>query len=323
LVAVRVLEFADAADARGAVATIGVFDGVHLGHQDIVTRVVERARRDSLAATVVTFHPHPAVVLDAARAPRQIETFERRLARLSELGVEQVSVVRFDERASLESAEDFVDRLLIGALGTRAVVVGEDFRFGHRRGGSVELLRSRGLAVDAVAPIGRDGRYSSTEARRLVRTGDLDGALGVLGHRVVLAGRVVRGDGRGAELGYPTANLELAEGMLRPGDGVYAAAARLSDGRWFAAATSIGRRPQFYVAGETLIEAHLVDFDGDLYERDLELVLLARLRGEQRFESVDELVAQIEVDTQNTVSLYGSLPEHGDSLLEFTSGQRR
>jgi len=322
---VRVIgEFHEGADARGAVVTVGVFDGVHRGHQAVVSRAIERARASDLAATVVTFYPHPVAVVEPAKAPLMIEGIERRLERLGELGVDQVRVVRFDHATALEPAGEFVDRLLIGELGARLVVVGEDFRFGHGREGDVGLLSAHGLNVEALDAVGEGGRYSSTGVRHAVSRGDLAEAERVLGHRVCVRGEVVHGDGRGgSELGYPTLNLELGEGMLAPGDGVYAGAARLGDGRWFAAATSMGTRPQFYEGASRSLEVHLVGFDGDLYGQFVDLVLIERLRDEARFDSVGDLVAQIALDTSRCAAIFEGYAPEAQSLLGFTTGQRR
>ena len=329
LVTVRVLsDESHLADERGSVVTIGVFDGVHRGHQAIVDLVVREAHRRGLAATVVTFDPHPARVLDVERAPLQLETLTRRLARLALLGVDQVRVIGFDDAASHESAHSFVQRVLVQELDAAHVIVGEDFRFGRDRVGDVSQLhtwgRDHAFSVDAVAAVGDGHRFSSTTARAHVQRGDLRGAEAVLGHCVVLDGVVVHGDGRGGgELGFPTANLFVEPYYAQPGDGVYAGAARLGDGTWHAAAVSVGRRPQFYESGEVTLEAFLLDFSGDLYDQHVALVYLDFLRGEARFDTVDDLVAQMHRDVARTREIFTSLPENYESLLEFFLVQRR
>jgi riboflavin kinase/FMN adenylyltransferase len=327
--AVRVLRDDDArGDARGAVVTIGVFDGVHRGHQAVLEQVVSAAAQRNLAATVVTFEPHPARVLDPARAPLALESLERRLARFELLGVDQVRVVNFDEAASREGAPEFVDRVLVAELRARRVIVGEDFRFGRHRAGDVATLaaigRQRGFDVTALGAVGAPERYSSTAARALIGRGDLRGAEAVLGHRVLVAGEVVHGDARGGrELGYPTANLAALADVVRPGIGIYAAAARTADARWWPAAVSVGRRPQFYDDGAVLVEAHLAGYSGDLYGTWLDLALLEFLRGEARYDTTADLVAQIGRDVADSVEIFTNLAVAPESLLGFSPGQRR
>jgi riboflavin kinase/FMN adenylyltransferase len=329
LVAVQVLsEGSNAASVDGAVVAVGVFDGVHRGHRAILDETVTQARERSLAATVVTFYPHPAAVLAPERAPLQIETLERRLARFALLGIDQVRVVEFDQAASQESAESFVDRVLVEQLRARHVVVGDDFRFGKDRSGDVERLHlwgpSRNFSVTALAAVGNGERYSSTVARSLIQNGDLVGAEAVLGHHFVVSSTVIHGDARGAtQLGYPTANLALSAEYVQPGEGVYAAAVRLSTGEWHAAGVSVGRRPQFYDNGELTIEAFLVDFSGDLYGQVLDVVFLEYLRGDQRFDSVEALVDQMGRDVARSVEIFGKISSNHESLLGFTLVQRR
>ena len=328
LVAVRELRGPVApGDPRGAVVSIGVFDGVHRGHQVVLATVVARAHARGLAATVVTFDPPPVRVLAPERAPAQLETIARRLARFGALGVDQVRVIDFDDGAAKETATSFVTRVLVRELGAREIVVGGDFRFGHGREGDVDLLRTLGLehgfSVHEVPEVHDEERFSSTLARRAVEDGEVIRAQVILGHPLVLDGVVVRGDARGATLGYPTANLTLAEEVVRPGEGVYAGAARVRDGAWYAAAVSIGRRPQFYESGDVLVEAHLLDFVGTLYDQPLVVVLLAYLRAEERFATTQALVAQMDRDVTETRWRYLPFSNDPDSLLGFSLGRRR
>ncbi len=318
----------ETADARGAAVAIGVFDGVHRGHRAILEETVAFARRHDLAATVVTFDPHPARVLAPQHAPLQIETLQRRLARFSLLGIDQVRVISFDEAASQQSAQSFVDRVLVDELHTAHVVVGDDFRFGKDRSGDVGALAawgpSRGFSLSVVAPLGDDERFSSTVARSLLQRGDLSGAQGVLGHPFVVSSLVIHGDARGgAQLGFPTANMALSAQFVQPGDGVYAGAARRANGQWYAAAISVGRRPQFYQNGELTLEAFLLDFDGDLYGEQIDLVFIEFLRGDQRFDSVDDLVSQMGRDVDQTREIYKKYSSKPESLLGFVLVQRR
>ncbi|HEV2427484.1 MAG TPA: riboflavin kinase, partial [Acidimicrobiales bacterium] len=227
---------------RHAVA-VGVFDGLHRGHQRVIAEARDAAGEDA-AVAVATFDPHPAEVLNAARAPRLISTIDQRLEGLAALGVDVARVVTFDAALAAESADSFVRRVLVGELRASAVVVGEGFRFGHDRVGDVDLLERLGAAlgftVRAVAPFGEDGRISSTRVRALLGAGDVEAARAALGHAFTLRGSVERGDARGRQLGFPTANLDVAPRQALPAQGVYAALARTPDAALYAAATSIG-----------------------------------------------------------------------------------
>ncbi len=317
----------DRASSRGTAVAIGVFDGVHRGHRAILEQTVNFAREQDLVPTVVTFDPHPARVLAPEHAPLQIETLQRRLDRFERLGIEQVRVICFDEAASQQSAENFVDEVLVGELHCRHVV-DEDFRFGRDRGGNVDRLTqwslTRGFNVTAIAPLGDGQRFSSTVARTLIQQGDLVGAEAVLGHHFVVSSDVIHGDARGAsELGYPTANLALSSNYVQPGDGVYAGAARRASGQWFAAAISVGRRPQFYENGELTIEVFLLEFSADLYGEVLDVVFLSYLRSDQKFASVEALVSQMGRDVEQSREIYKSYSTNPESLLGFTLVQRR
>jgi riboflavin kinase/FMN adenylyltransferase len=310
--------------AGGTVATVGVFDGVHRGHQQIIRRVVERASESGRRSAVVTFDPSPAEVLARGESPGVIEPLALRRARILALGVDTVEAVAFDEARALESAAQFIDEVLKGALDVREVVAGTDFRFGHARQGSAATLVEHGIAVETVGDVGDRGRFSSSRARDLIRGGDVAEAREVLGHHVALLGAVVRGDGRGAELGFRTANLELPRRQVVPGDGVYAGAALPGDATVAVpAAISVGRRPQYYDEGARLVEAHLIGFDGDLYGDELLVVLVERLRDQRRFDDGAALAEQIARDVDATMGHFEALSATPDSLLGFPLGQRR
>ena len=310
---------ASSAPARGpSVVGVGVFDGLHRGHQIVLERVRALARERGALATVATFDPHPAEVLDPPRAPRHLGTLDQRLEGLERLGVEQVRVLRFDEALAAESATSFISRVLVGELAAVAVVVGEDFRFGRGREGDVALLRAHEDLGYVVAPAplaGGPERWSSSAVRHHLAAGEVDLAAEVLGRPFVLRGRVARGDARGRELGFPTANLVSAPRQALPALGIYAGAARTSPGEWWPAAISVGRRPQFYEAGECLVEAHLVDFAGDLYDATLELAFLARVRAEAVFADVAGLVAQMGRDVAHTREAFRSFTPGSSVLL--------
>ena len=264
---------------------VGTFDGVHLGHREVVRG----------ADTVLTFDPHPVSVIAPARAPLLLTTLERKAELVAGLGVEELVVVPFDAEFAVRSAQRFLDEVLAGALRATHVSVGENFRFGHGAKGDPALLRADGrFEVRVVALLEVDGEVvSSSHIRGLVLGGAVEYADRLLGAPFTITGEVVPGDKRGRELGFPTANLIPAEGYVTPGHGVYACRATTADGRTYAAATNVGVRPMFVTGRGELIEAYLLDYDGDLYGSDLRVEFLKRLRGEKRFESVEALVEQM------------------------------
>lgn len=281
--------------------SIGVFDGVHLGHQAILA--ANRARAAALGArsTVVTFQTHPKGTL-LGRAPRTLTSLEHRLELFRRAGVEHTRVLAFDASLRERSAEDFVRETLVRDLGARAFVLGFDSKFGRDRRGTPELLRTLGLDVEVVGKVEVGGRaVSSTAIREAVELGDLAGAARMLGRPVSVLGTVVRGSARGRELGFPTANLDLHH-ELHPPPGVWAGRALVlgaSGARGsLPAVANIGFRPTLasQTCAEPMLEVHLLDFQGDLVGRDLEFEFHALLRGERRFAGPSELAAQIARD---------------------------
>jgi riboflavin kinase / FMN adenylyltransferase len=324
MIVVRDGEHAPLHDAHSHVA-IGVFDGLHLGHQRVIETLLA-LDGPSGAPTVVTFDPHPALVLAPERAPRLLQTLEQRLEGLEALGVERVRLLTFGPELAKLSADEFVQRVLVDELRTSAVLVGKDFRFGHDRQGDVALLRRAGESSGFTvyeAPTYGEPRWSSTVVRTALDAGDIDAANAVLGRPFVVRGLVEHGDARGRDLGFATANMALREHQAIPQIGIYAGAARTPDGVWHAAAISIGTRPQFYDDGALLVEVHLPDFSGDLYGQQLDVAFLARLRGEVKFEDVDALVAQIAVDVEQTREIFKKFTPSESVLLEWITGQRR
>ena len=306
-------------DETPSVVTIGVFDGLHRGHQRVIDQVISRAHAHGALASVVTFDPHPAEVLDPAHAPLLLGTLDQRLEGLEALGVDRVRILDFDQRVSHERAEHFVERVVVGELGALEVVVGQDFRFGEGRVGDVELLAREGERWGfTVAPsvlFGDGQRWSSTAVRRALADGDVERAGVILGRAFVLRGEVTHGDARGADLGFPTANVVTATRQQLPETGIYAGAARLPDGRWWPAAISVGTRPQFYDDGALLVEVHVVGYGGDLYDAKLDVAFLSRLRGEEVFSDVAALVAQIERDVVASVGVFANFSPTASVLL--------
>jgi riboflavin kinase/FMN adenylyltransferase len=291
--------------ARGTVVTIGAYDGVHEGHRALIARVKAMAAELGCDTAVVTFDRHPATVVRPDSAPRLLTDIDQKLELLAATGVDHAVVIHFDEARSKESAEDFVRDVLVGCLGARAVVVGHDFHFGHGRRGNVPMLQDLGaeLGFDVlgISLVGDEEPISSTRVRGLLADGDVAGAARLLGRTHEVRGIVVQGDARGRDLGFPTANVAVPADILLPADGIYAGWYVHPDGARSAAAISLGRRPTFYDdAPASLLEAHLLDFSGDLYGQPARVQFVERLRGERKFDGVDALVAQIGQDVADT-----------------------
>ena len=292
----------------GTAVSIGAYDGVHLGHRALLRDLSARAEAADLSTVVVTFDRHPAGVVRPESAPPQLTDLEQKLELLAACGVDRTYVVAFDENRANESAEDFVKEVLVDQLDARLVVVGEDFHFGHGRKGNVALLTKLGqqygfevigarLTGDPESGVSEP--VSSTRIRTMVAEGDVVGAAALLGRPHEVRGPVVRGDGRGGpELGFPTANLAVADDIALPADGMYAGYFTRADGTVHPAAIYVGRRPTFYEPGtaSVLVEAYLLDFDGDLYGEHSRVSFVDRLRGDQKFDTVDALIAQMHQD---------------------------
>ena len=288
-----------AARHYGCVATIGNFDGVHLGHQAVIRRLREAAAEAGLPATLVTFEPHPREHFQPAAAPARITGLRDKLRALSEAGVDRVLCLEFGARLASQSAESFVEDVLLERLGVHYLMVGDDFRFGHRRRGDYSLLEryaaSRGFRLTRMPTVRRDGiRVSSTAVREALTQGDLDAAARLLGRRYRISGRVARGRALGRQLGWPTINLVLHHG--RPAvSGIFAVAVHGVGSEPHPGVANVGNRPT--VAGRrTLLEVHLLDFEGDLYGRHVSVEFQARRRDELHFDSLEALSREIDRD---------------------------
>jgi riboflavin kinase/FMN adenylyltransferase len=289
-----------------AVVTIGFYDGVHRGHQALIRLVRELASAHGSATAVVTFDRHPATVVRPESAPRLLTDLPQRLELLGATGIDYCVLVHFDEERAAEPAEEFVTEVLVDCLRARVVAVGEDFHFGKGRGGNVALLQEMGprygfevVPLGLVDVPGLEGPVSSTAIRKLLARGEVVAAANLLGRPHEVRGTVERGDGRGRELGFPTANVAVPADIQLPADGIYAGWYERRSGAVHAAALSLGRRPTFYAdADASLLEAHLLDFDEELYGEPAKVRFVTRLRGEERFESVDALVEQMGRDVQ-------------------------
>jgi riboflavin kinase/FMN adenylyltransferase len=291
----------------GTVVTIGAYDGVHLGHRRLIGQVRDLASDRGCASAVVTFDRHPALVVRPESAPKLLTDLTTKLDLLAATGIDYVVVVHFDEARSKEPAADFVREVLVACLNAKIVMVGHDFHFGHNREGNVAFLErlgpSLGFAVEGITLYddGSGGVVSSTRVRAALAAGDVRLADALLGRPHLVRGVVVRGDARGRQLGFPTANVAVSPELCLPADGIYAGWYTRPDGSRHAAAISLGRRPTFYTdADAPLLEAFLLDFAGDLYDEEGVVEFVDRLRGEVRFDSVDDLVAQMQRDVAAT-----------------------
>jgi riboflavin kinase / FMN adenylyltransferase len=288
---------------EGTALTIGAYDGVHRGHRAVIATLQELAHQRGLRTAVVTFDRHPASVVRPESAPLLLTDLDQKLELLADCGVDYTLVVHFDEVRSKEPAPEFVEEVLVGCLNASVIAVGQDFHFGHRRSGNVALLRQMGAdhGFDVVGHdlVGADGTaseepVSSTRIRAALRDGALELATDLLGRHHEVRGVVGRGDGRARELGYRTANVAVPESICLPADGIYAGWYLFADGTRWPTAISLGRRPTFYEHADTsLLEAHLIDFDGDLYGQPARVQFVHRLREELKFDSVDALVDQM------------------------------
>ncbi len=287
----RVTRLSDA-EARPRRVAVGTFDGVHLGHRRVIAG----------SDTVLTFDPHPVAVVAPQAAPRLLTTLDRKTELIASEGVDELVIIPFDRDFAARSAQEFIDDVLVGTLQATRVAVGENFRFGHKAQGDVDLLRADGrFEVQVETLLEVDGEVvSSSHIRGLVLGGAVEYAGRLLGAPFALSGEVVHGDERGRSLGFPTANLVPPDGYVVPGHGVYAAVA---DG--VPAAVNVGVRPQFETGRGELIEAYLIDWEGDLYGSRLRIEFLKRLRGERRFESVDALVEQMGRDVEAARAVIG------------------
>ena len=299
------------AEGVATAVSVGAYDGIHLGHRTVLNTLCNLASERGLAPGVVTFDQHPASVLRPENAPLLLTDHEQRIELFDDIGIDYLYLLQFNEQRAETSDRDFVADVLVGRMNAKLIVVGSNFHFGKARSGSVESLREFGDEMgfevigldlfaedDAVEPI------SSTAIRRALAGGDIAAANAMLGRNYEVRGEVTQGDQRGRTIGFPTANVAFRPGRAWPAKGVYAAWATLADGTRVPAAVNIGMRPTFHQhAEQPLLEAHLIDFDGDLYGQQLQVEFVGFLRSEQRFSGIDEISEQLKKDVENARSV--------------------
>lgn len=299
-----------------SVITIGAYDGLHHGHQAVIEQVRALADERGARSAVVTFDRHPATVVRPESAPKLLTGHEQRMELLEATGVDAAVVLPFDQAQAEESPIAFIERVLVKCLRVEAVVVGDDFHFGRNREGNVALLREVGATYGFdVIPVvlvarsdGVDEPVSSTAIRRALAGGNVTLATEMLGRPFEARGVVVEGDQRGRLLGFPTANVEVSNQICLPADGVYAGVYERPDGSEYPCAINLGRRPTFYEhADSSLLEAHLLDFEGDLYGEPAKVRFHAFLRSERKFDGIDALVGQLKHDIDHARELLGPI----------------
>ncbi|MDE0653111.1 MAG: bifunctional riboflavin kinase/FAD synthetase [bacterium] len=309
-----VLDSPPAGSPPSAVA-VGVFDGVHVGHQQILARVVERATAEGLCPTVVTFDTHPAFTLRPQNAPLLLTDLGQKLDIFDALGLERAVVLPFGDRLAATAAEDFINEVLVDGLQAKLVVAGVDFHFGSDRQGSTGTLRIAGArygfdveTVDLYHFPNAPEPVSSTTIRRALAGSRVADVTQMLGRPYAIRGVVIEGDRRGVTIGFPTANIPVSTDRAWPADGVYAGLFVDSDGTRYGCAINIGRRPTFFEHAEhSILEAHLLDFDGDLYGHEVQVEFLSFLRSERRFSGIDALAAQLKKDVENARRIVAEL----------------
>lgn len=287
-------------DKKPLYLALGNFDGLHQGHQKLITEMVEAANSGAGTAAAFVFEPHPIKVLFPERAPKLLVTAERKAELMEKLGVELLIYNSFNLDIARCSPEEFVQHILINKLGVKKVFVGFNYTFGYKGAGTPELLKKlgqkQGFVVSVIPPVEVNGMVvSSSMIRKVLDNGDIGQARIMLGYDPVLEGQVIEGEHRGSTIGFPTANLGVSNEVSIPGKGVYAASAEIN-GRLYQAVINIGSKPTFHAEYPVSIEAHLIDFKGDIYGEKLRLYLIQKIRDERKFDNVEELIRQIASD---------------------------
>ncbi len=296
---------------EGSCVTVGVFDGVHLGHRALIDKTIELAKSKNLKSVALTFDPHPLALLKPEAAPKMVYDIQKRCELILECGIDEVVIIQFDKTMALQSAEQFVASVLVKSLNSKFVVVGQDFKFGHNREGDLSYLKLWGskLGFEAVGiSLVTDGltRVSSTLLRSAIAEGNLSISYKIMSRNFSYIGEVIHGDSRGKEMGFPTANLKIDSNLVIPAQGVYCGYCFIGS-QAKVAAISIGIRPTFVSDAPVSFEVYILDFTESLYGKSLEVFLVEKLREEIKFESVDDLLVQMKHDVERSVEIVSKL----------------
>jgi riboflavin kinase/FMN adenylyltransferase len=299
---------------KQTVLTLGTFDGIHLGHQQIIKRVIECSEENKLRNLIITFHPHPRKVINPEMQLKLLTTNEEQINILEKLGVQNLIIINFTKEFSQLTPDEFIKNYLVDKIGLSRIVIGYDHHFGKGRGGDVEFLLAAGKKYDfeilQIQPfIIDDEPVSSTKIRAALEAGDINKVNKMLGRYYSFSGVVVEGDKRGRELGYPTANIKLSdEDKMLPQIGIYAVLVEI-DGIEHKALLSIGKRPTFYNDGKVVPEVYIYDFNNDIYGKEIKVNLIQKLRGEEKFNSAEELIRQMNIDKENGLKVLNQIKE--------------
>lgn len=293
---------------KKSVLTLGTFDGIHLGHQQIISKVIEDGKAEDLRTFVLTFEPHPLSVLSKGYDIKILSTLEEKIKIFESLGIENLFVINFTKEFSQLSPKDFIEQYLVNGIGCEKIVIGYDHHFGKGRGGNVDILNESGekneFKTDLVDSFSvNENIISSTKIRKALLAGEVSSASEMLGRYYSFSGVVVGGDKRGRELGYPTANIQMQDkSKLLPAIGIYAVRVILS-GKSHNGLLSIGSRPTFYDDGDVVTEVYIIDFNKEIYGEKITIEVVERLRGEQKFNSTEELISQMDKDKENGIKI--------------------
>jgi len=294
---------------KNTVVTLGTFDGFHLGHQQIVRSVLEKTKKYGGRNILITFDPHPRKIVSTKNHIKLLSTLSEKIEILSRLGIENLFVINFTKEFSQQTPEQFVTKYLVEGMGVKEIVIGYDHHFGKGRGGNFDLLNSLGEKYNfVITPVEEfkvgEETVSSTKIRNALLDGNVSKANEMLGRHYSFNGKVVKGDGRGKILGYPTANLKIEnEDKLLPAIGIYAAQCSVN-GKWYNALLSIGSRPTFSSNGRVIPEIYILDFDKDIYNIELLIKVIQRIRGEEKFNSAEELIKQMDKDKETGLKIF-------------------
>ncbi|AFH48354.1 Riboflavin kinase [Ignavibacterium album JCM 16511] len=297
---------------KNTVLTLGTFDGIHSGHQEIISRVIDCSEKENLRNLVITFHPHPRKVINPELNLKLLTTSDEQIKIFEQLGVKNLLIINFTKEFSQLTPEKFIKDFLVDKIGIRKIVIGYDHHFGKSRGGDVEFLISSGKKYDfgviQIPPFLIDNEpVSSTKIRAAIENGQIDKANRMLGRTYSFSGIVIEGDKRGRELGYPTANIKLNDtDKLLPQIGIYAVMVELN-GMNYKALLSIGKRPTFYNDGAVIPEVYIYDFNNDIYGQNIKVSVIQKLRGEEKFNSAEELIKQMNLDKENGLKVLNQI----------------